>query len=128
MQVILDTHIFFWYIKGDDKLNPKYKEFISDTSNGVYLSVASVWECIIKEQLGKLVFPSPASLYLISKRIEHNILSLPIDESSLGYLHNIPPLHRDPFDRIIICQTLKNVYKLITDDLIIRKYPYSIFI
>ena len=128
MQIILDTHIFLWYVNGDDKLSPRYKEFISDTSNEVYLSVASIWECVIKEQIGKLVFPSSASAYLVSKRIEHNILSMPIDEGSLGYLHSIPHLHKDPFDRIIICQTLRNGCKLITDDQIIRKYPYPIFL
>lgn len=128
MQIIIDTHIFLWYINGDEKLNPKYKELISDASNEIYLSVASVWECIIKEQIGKLAFPSPASVYLVSKRIEHNILSMVIDEGSLSYLNTIPQLHRDPFDRLIICQALKNGSKLITDDQIIRKYPYSIFL
>lgn len=128
MQIILDTHIFLWFINGDNKLNEKYKELISNTSNEIYLSVASIWECIIKEQINKLVFPSPASVYLTSKRIEHHILSMPIDEGSLGYLHNLAQLHRDPFDRIIICQALKNGCKVITDDHILRKYPYSIFV
>lgn len=128
MQIILDTHIFLWFINGDNKLSPKYKEIISDASNEIYLSVASIWECIIKEQINKLVFPANASVYLTSKRIEHHILSMSIDEGSLGYLPNIPPIHRDPFDRIIICQALKNGCKVITDDHILRKYPYSIFV
>ena len=128
MNIILDTHIFLWHITDDVKLKAKYKDIITDEANNIYLSAASIWECIIKEQIKKLIFPAPASEYLTSKRVIHEISSLPIDEESLSFLSTLPDLHRDPFDRIILCQALKNGCNIITEDQILKKYPYQVFL
>ena len=64
MKLLLDTHVFLWFISGDGKLKPELREVIQDTSHEIYVSVASIWEAVIKSQLGKLPLPQPAAVYL----------------------------------------------------------------
>ena len=104
MKLLLDTHVFLWFISGDTKLKPELRAAIQDASNEVFLSVAAVWESVIKSQLGKLPLPRPAEVYLPEQRIRHQIASLEIDEETVVELAKLPPIHRDPFDRIMIAQ------------------------
>lgn len=76
MKILLDTHIFLWYISGDKRLSIDKRDGIRDSSNEVYLSVVSVWEAIIKYQLGKLPLPQPPETYLPIQRQQHQIMSL----------------------------------------------------
>lgn len=128
MKVLIDTHIFLWYITADKRIKKRYVELISDLNNEVYLSVASVWECIIKSQLGKLILPDKPSKYIPEKRQLHQVLALEIDENVFIYLEELPATHKDPFDRIIISQALQHNMKLITEDNQIKRYNLPIFI
>lgn len=101
MDILIDTHIFLWYINGDRKLKKSYKEIIESVSNNIYLSVASVWECVIKSQIGKLDLPEKPSSYLSQKRVLHQIKSLTITEGTITNIEGLPLLHKDPFDRIL---------------------------
>ena len=83
----------------------------------------SVWEAIIKHQLGKLPLPQPPELYIPAQRDRHRIASLPVDEPSVTCLAALPPLHRDPFDRLLIAQALRHNLQLVTVDAAIRSYP-----
>ena len=122
MDILLDTHIFLWYINGDKKLKHHYKALIEDASNAVHLSVASIWECVTKFQIGKLQFPQNPSIYLPEQREKHLIATLSITESVIHKLEVLPLIHKDPFDRIIISQALDNNLKLITEDKLIINY------
>jgi PIN domain nuclease of toxin-antitoxin system len=128
MNVLIDTHIFLWYILADERLRDSKKKTIEDNTNRIYLSVASIWECVIKNQIGKLNFPKKASEYLIEKRNQHFIRPLEITEDTISALENLPLLHKDPFDRIIISQALENNLKLISEDTLILNYKLPIFI
>ncbi len=123
MKLLLDTHIFLWYISGNSKLNQSWKASIQDPANDVYLSVASVWETTIKYQMGKLPLPASADCYLPEQRIRHQISSLLIDEETIVQLSTLPSLHRDPFDRILISQALQHDLTLVTVDGDILGYP-----
>ncbi|HUR53061.1 MAG TPA: type II toxin-antitoxin system VapC family toxin [Gemmataceae bacterium] len=101
MRILLDTHVFLWYIAADGNLPASFKAATQDPANEVFLSVASVWEAVIKHQLGKLPLPAPAAEYLPQQRLAHAIASLPVDEGVLPHLAGLPPLHRDPFDRLL---------------------------
>ncbi len=126
MRILLDTHIFLWFISGDPRLSISTRELIQDSDNEVYLSVVSVWESIIKYQLGKLPLPESPEIYLPKHRNLHQITSLPIDENSIAQLIHLPPLHRDPFDRMLICQALQHQQTIATVDSAIRAYDVSI--
>ena len=99
MKILLDTQIFLWFISADIRLSTDVRDAIRDPDNEVYLSAVSVWEAIVKYQLGKLPLPEPPEIYLPKQRDIHQIVSLALDESSVAQLANLPPLHRDPFDR-----------------------------
>ncbi|HEY7155418.1 MAG TPA: type II toxin-antitoxin system VapC family toxin [Gemmataceae bacterium] len=123
MKLLLDTHVFLWYISADPRLPAAYRDAIRDPANEVYLSVASVWEAVIKYALGKLPLPAPPALYLPQQRAAHRIASLPIEEEVLAELATLPALHRDPFDRILISQALHHGLTLVTVDDAVRVYP-----
>jgi PIN domain nuclease of toxin-antitoxin system len=125
MKILLDTHIFLWLISGDRSLSTELLDAIRDSDNAVYLSVISVWESSIKYQLGKLPLPEPPEIYLPKQRDLHQIDSLAIDERSVIQLAKLPLLHRDPFDRMLVCQALENGLTIVTVDGAIRAYSVS---
>ena len=123
MKLLLDTQVFLWFISGDRRLPDSWRDAIRDPGNAVYLSVASVWEAVIKQQAGKLPLPEPADSLLPVQRKLHQIASLPIDESSVEHLSSLPALHRDPFDRMLVCQALAHGLTVVTVDPVFRAYP-----
>ena len=126
MRLLLDTHVFLWYIAGDPLLPAAFRVAIQDPANEVCLSVASVWEAVIKHGLGKLPLPSPPEDYLPQQRVRHQIASLPIDEGVFVHLAKLPLLHRDPFDRILVAQALQHGLTMVTVDGAVRAYPVAL--
>lgn len=122
MRLLLDTHIFLWFISGDKRISDDMQESIRRPDNEVYLSVVSIWEALIKYQLGKLPLPQSPERYIPLQRQRHLIGSLPLDEASVSQLANLPPIHRDPFDRMLICQALEHDMVIVTVDDTIRTY------
>jgi PIN domain nuclease of toxin-antitoxin system len=125
MRILLDTHIFLWFISGDNQLSTDVRDTIRNPDNEVYLSAISVWEILVKYQLGKLPLPEHPEIYLPKQRDLHQILSLVLDEGSVAQLVKLPPLHRDPFDRMIVCQALQNDLTIATVDAAVRAYPVN---
>jgi PIN domain nuclease of toxin-antitoxin system len=123
MRLLLDTHVFLWYISADPQLPIAFRDAIRDPANEVFLSVASVWEAVIKHCLGKLPLPDAPAEYLPRQREAHRIAALPVEEAALAHLAGLPPLHRDPFDRILIAQALQHGLTLVTVDDAVRAYP-----
>ena len=126
MKFLLAAHIFLWFISGDARLSGSLRQIIRDSENDVYLSVVSIWEVIIKHGLGKLFLPEPPEIYLPRQRRLHLIESLPVDEASVAQLSKLPLLHRDPFDRMLICQALQYNLTIATVDDAIRAYPVPV--
>ncbi|MBC1221310.1 type II toxin-antitoxin system VapC family toxin [Nostoc sp. UCD121] len=126
MKLLLDTHIFLWFISGDQKLPIHLQNSIRDLNNEVYLSCVSVWEATIKYQLSKLPLPESPEIYLPKQRQQHLISSLNLDEESVAQLLNLPLLHRDPFDRMLICQALQHNLTIFSLDPVIRSYSVSV--
>jgi PIN domain nuclease of toxin-antitoxin system len=125
MRLLLDTHIFLWYVGGDQRVGGNLRQAI-ENADAVYLSVVSVWEATIKYSIGKLPLPEPPHPWLSVQREQHGIESLPIDEASVAHLPTLDPHHRDPFDRILVCQAIEHGLQLVTADPIMSKYPAEI--
>ena len=123
MKFLLDTHIFLWFISGDTRLPAGWRDTIRQPQHEIFLSVVSLWETIIKYQLGKLPLPEPPETYLPIQRERHKIADLPLDEASVQQLATLPPIHRDPFDRMLVCQAVEHKLTLITVDDVFRGYP-----
>ncbi len=122
MRLLLDTHIFLWYITGDSRLPAPTLQTIREPSNEVFLSVISIWEVIVKHQLRRLPLPRPPEIYVPQQRQRHRIASLPLDEESVAKLAELPSLHKDPFDRMLLCQALQHGLTVVTADDAIRSY------
>lgn len=126
MRILLDTHVFLWFILNDAKLPPKFASDIRDLANDTFLSVTSIWEVSIKYRLGKLQLPGPPSSYLLAMRDAHGIASMNIDQGAIAPLESLPHLHRDPFDRILIAQTIQHSMTLATVDPDIMAYSVPV--
>lgn len=122
MKLLLDTHIFLWYISGDERLPERFQTEIRLQENEVYLSVVSLWEIIVKYQLGKLQLPHSPETYIPEQREKHNIAIMILSEKDISELIQLPSIHRDPFDRMLICQALSRNLKIVTVDGCIREY------
>ena len=122
MKILLDTNVFLWAITDDVRLRKPQREAFMDEGNDLYLSVASVWEILIKTGLGKLPMPLPAANY-VHKQMERNrIAPLGIQSHHLAALEELPPLHRDPFDRMLLAQAKSEGIPLMTGDRALRRY------
>ena len=126
MKILLDTCDFLWLIAGDSSLPQKTTQAVRDPQNEVFLSAASLWEILIKNERGKLPMPEPPSKFIPEQRALHGIESLAIEESSVKLLATLPPIHRDPFDRIIICQAIDKGMRLASSDPVIAQYPITL--
>lgn len=126
MKLLLDTHIFLWFISGDGRLPAGVRSAIQSFDNEVFLSVVSLWEATVKYQLGKLPLPQPPNVYLPLQRERHQIMSLALAESAVLELAVLPPHHRDPFDRMLICQALAHQCTVVTGDPAIHRYAVSV--
>jgi PIN domain nuclease of toxin-antitoxin system len=93
MRLLLDTHIFLWFISADARLPTVWREHIRDVDNAICLSVASLWEALVKYRLGKLSLPHPPESYLPTQRARHQIASLSLDEASVCHLLSLPAAH-----------------------------------
>lgn len=125
MKILLDTHIFLWFITNNKRLSQNFCDAISNQDNEIYLSVVSVWEAMIKYQLGKLPLPESPEIYLPKQREKHLISSLSIAENTITQLAKLPPLHNDPFDRLLLCQSLEHDLIIMTEDQAILSYPIA---
>lgn len=126
MRLLLDTHVFLWFISGDARLPGSWRDSIQNPGNEVYLSVVSLWESITKHSLGKLHFPENPGVYLPIQRARHGIASLSLDEDSVRHLLTLPSMHRDPFDRMLVCQAIEHKLTLVTVDEVFKSYPAPI--
>lgn len=126
MRLLLDTHVFLWFISADARLPARWRDVIRDPGNEVFLSVVSVWETMVKYALGKLPLPHPPERYLPIQRIQHQITSLPLDEASVCHLATLPSVHRYPFDRMLVCQAIEHALTIVTVDPVFEAYPAPI--
>lgn len=124
MRLLLDTHAFLWWCADDPRLGAREREVIRDGHNAVFLSAASVWEIVIKEKLGRLSVPEPASRAVARLGLE----PLPIGFAHAEATATLPALHRDPFDRMLIAQARIEGLTLVTYDPRVRAYPGVAFL
>ena len=128
MRILLDTHIFLWLIDDSKRLSDKFCQAIQNPSNERFLSVVSIWECVIKYQTGKLNFSTSPETYLPMERRKHLIKTLTVEENTIAQLIKLPLMHRDPFDRLIMAQALQHELVIMTEDKEILAYPGIMFL
>jgi PIN domain nuclease of toxin-antitoxin system len=116
MRVLIDTHVFIWWTSEVKKLSPQVYDLLSDSTTEAYLSIVSIWEMQIKFSLGKLQLKSTLS-ELVDDEINCNRIELlPLSLSHTYALSNLPAYHRDPFDRLLIAQSIDADLQIVSID------------
>jgi PIN domain nuclease of toxin-antitoxin system len=121
MDILLDTHIVWWFLNGSEKLPATAGDIICNPENDIYVSIASVWEAAIKISIGKLEFDGGINGFI--EAIEDNGFSLlEVNIKHIKIVTELPFIHRDPFDRMFIAQAMTENMAIMTVDENILKY------
>jgi PIN domain nuclease of toxin-antitoxin system len=124
MKVLLDTSTFLWGLSAPEKLSLAARNAVASSER--FLSVASIWEVLIKVRIGKLPLPVPAGNYLTAKMSANGVSVLSIKLEHVLQIEKLQLHHRDPFDRILIGQSLQEGWPIITSDPVFKRYPIRV--
>ena len=125
MRALLDTHAFLWALAGDERMSRHAREVFAGSAD-LFLSIASISEILVKVQAGKLDFPRPAVRFVIRKLAENRIEILSISVDHLLAVERLPMHHRDPFDRMLIAQSIEENIPVVTADRVFARYPVEV--
>jgi PIN domain nuclease of toxin-antitoxin system len=125
MKLLLDTHILLWAAGEPEQLSSQAKALIEDLENQLYFSAASLWEISIKNKLGRADFKVDLPV------LRRNLLDNGFEEIVITSAHTLsigalPDIHKDPFDRMLIAQTVVEGVTLMTADSVVAEYPVSV--
>jgi len=123
VRLLLDTCTFLWLASEPARLSQRATACLADSRNEVLLSSVSAWEISVKYEIGKLSLDRPPERFVLDERRRHFVDCLTLDEESALYVHRLPPHHRDPFDRMLVCQAIVGGLTLVTPDPEIARYP-----
>jgi PIN domain nuclease of toxin-antitoxin system len=122
MKLLLDTHIVLWAAGQPDRLPSTARGMLEDPQNELFFSVVSLWEVVIKRSLGRKDFQADARL-LRRGLLEHGYRELDIKGEHAVALDGLPPIHKDPFDRLLVAQSMVEGILLLTADPAVAQYP-----
>jgi len=124
MNVLLDTHTLLWALTDETKLSARVRELLPKAET--WFSVASLWEIVIKVQIGKIPLPRPTGPFVISKLALNGVQILQVTPDHVLRIESLPDYHRDPFDRMLIAQSLEEKLPLVTADRVFARYPVQV--
>lgn len=119
MDLLLDTHVVLWWLADDGRLSSEARVLIADTDNRVHVSAASAWEVVIKQGLGKLRLEGDFE----AEVRDNGFNALPVLLRHAAEIKDLPPIHRDPFDRMLVAQSRVENLHLMTADPRLFEYP-----
>ena len=125
MKLLLDTCTFLW-LAGGGSLSTAAAAAIREPSNEAFLSAVSTWEIASKYRAGRLPLPEPPDRLIPTERDLRGVMTLAFDEESALQVLRLPPLHRDPFDRMLIAQAIAGSLAIVTPDPLITQYPVRV--
>ena len=121
MKLLLDTHAFLWFIAGDAALSGKGRALIEGEANDKLVSIVSLWEIAIKSTLRRKHFRVDLPL-MQSAMSDMGVIELPVRSEHAVRVTELPPVHRDPFDRLLVAQSLVEPMVLLTNDAVLARY------
>lgn len=122
MNLLLDTHVVLWWLDDSPNLPAPARKAIADTTNVCFVSTATLWEIEIKRALGKLSIPESYRDALARQGFRE----LPVSWTHTCALRSLPPIHRDPFDRMLVAQAISDDLVIVTRDEAIRRYEVRV--
>lgn len=120
---LVDTHVWLWMHAEPTRLGSRTRALLGDPTNPLFVSVASAWEIAIKSALGKLALGMPAASWWSSRLVAVGALELAVAGEHACAVEALPPLHRDPFDRLLVAQANCVGLQLVTADDVVLAYP-----
>jgi len=123
LKFLIDTCAFLWIAGGGHAIPPRAAAAFASPDNDVYLSAVSTWEIAIKYALRRLALPVPPAQFVAEERERRGVMSLGIDEESTLHVAKLPPIHADPFDRLLVAQAIVHGMTILTPDPIVARYP-----
>lgn len=123
MVYLADTHTLLWIVIDDNKLSNKVKKLFLDEQNEIFVSVASLWEIAIKVSLKRLELGQSLNDFYLKHIIGNKIRLLDIKVGHLAVLETLEFHHRDPFDRLIVCQSIFEKIPILSSDKVFSNYP-----
>jgi PIN domain nuclease of toxin-antitoxin system len=123
--ILLDTHALLWFLAGDEKLSSKALSTIEDPSTCKVVSIASAWEIVIKASLKRVDFGESAATFLQRELHTNGFEVLPIELSHVTRIEDLPMYHRDPFDRLLVAQSLVEGLPIVSVDGAFDRYGVS---
>lgn len=124
MNILLDTHTLLWALTDESKLSERVRRLLPNASP--WLSVASLWEILIKAQIGKIPLPQPVGPFVLSQLKRNGVQILTVTSDHVLRIESLPDHHRDPFDRMLIAQSLEEKLPLVTADRVFARYPVEV--
>lgn len=125
MRLLLDTHTFIWYVTDNPRLSANVKLLIEDENNEKLVSIASIWEMAIKHSIGRLNFSLPFMEFVRQQLSVSNIGLLEININHIEVVASLPLHHCDPFDRLIIAQSMAEQIPVLSVDAIFDAYAIA---
>jgi len=122
MRVLIDTHVFLWWVEGDRALPAKARAALANQHNECLFSLVSAWELAIKAGLGKLKLAIPVRRYVTEHVAANGFRMLDIRMAHIGRVDSLAPHHGDPFDRLLVAQALEEKLPIVTADAVFRDY------
>ncbi|MCH8977761.1 MAG: type II toxin-antitoxin system VapC family toxin [Armatimonadetes bacterium] len=126
MRYLLDTCTFIWLATTAERLSAPVRQIIESEGTALLLSAVSAWEISLKHGTGRLDLPEPPSGLIPRLRTHYDIEALSLDEASTLRVATLPSLHRDPFDRLLVCQAIEHGLTILTPDLSIGQYSVRV--
>ena len=123
MRVLLDAHAFLWSATGDDRLPPAVADLIADAATHPVVSVATTWELTLKVLARKLRLPAPPADHFAEHIDRFRFEVLPVHQRHVDALPELPAIHGDPFDRMLVAQAIVEDIDLVTGDEQLQRYP-----
>jgi PIN domain nuclease of toxin-antitoxin system len=125
MKLLLDTHLLLWAAGEPKRLSVKARKLINDPESELFFSAASLWEIAIKRGLGRDDFKVDARL-LRRGLLDNGYRELPIGSEHAVAIDSLPPIHKDPFDRMLVAQATVEGITLLTSDAMVAQYPGAV--
>ncbi len=122
MRLLLDTHCWLWMSASPRRFRPEVLELLLDPATELFLSAASAWEIAVKWAIGRLPLPDPPAEYVPRRMEQQGVVGLPVHHRHALHVATLPPLHRDPFDRLLVAQARLEGLALLTADPKIRAF------
>ncbi len=125
MRILLDTHVLLWAVGASHRVPKAVRRMLEDGDNEIYFSAANIWEIAIKSALGRQDFQAdPAEILAVMP--ETGFAELPVTAQHAALVSRLPPIHKDPFDRLLVAQSRVEPMLLLTDDSLLARYTDNV--